>query len=133
MIIYPAIDLYEGKVVRLERGDFQKQTVYSDDPAAFAKQWEQEGAQWIHVVDLEGAKTGVQKNLPQVLKIRQSVKCKIQFGGGLRSLETLASVLQAGIDRVVVGTKAMDLPFLEKALKQCGKKTLRCPKLFVAI
>ena len=116
MNLYPAIDLYEGKVVRLEKGDFNKITIYSTDPTAFAQKWESQGARWIHVVDLEGAKTGVQKNLEHVLKIRKSVKCRIQFGGGLRSLETIESVLKQGIDRVVVGTKALDLAFLEMAL-----------------
>lgn len=122
MQIYPAIDLYEGRVVRLQKGDFLKQTVYSHDPVAFAQKWEAEGATWLHLVDLEGAKTGGLKNLSSVFKIRASVKCRIQFGGGLRSLEAIEAVLQQGIDRVVVGTKAMDLAFLEQALKRFGKK-----------
>jgi phosphoribosylformimino-5-aminoimidazole carboxamide ribotide isomerase len=122
MNLYPAIDLYEGQVVRLQKGDFDKRTVYSKDPSAFAKKWEDAGASWIHVVDLEGAKTGKQKNLQHLLKIRKSVKCRIQFGGGLRSVETIDSVLKQGIDRVVVGTKAMDLSFLEEALPKFGKK-----------
>ncbi len=115
MNLYPAIDLYEGQVVRLEKGDFSKKTVYSSDPVAFAREWQEEGAQWLHVVDLEGAKTGIQKNLKPLQEIRKSVSCKIQFGGGLRSLDSIRAILDQGIDRVVVGTKAMDRIFLEKA------------------
>ena len=122
MNIYPAIDLYEGHVVRLQKGDFTKQTVYSKDPSAFAQKWEAEGAAWLHIVDLEGAKTGSLKNLLPLLKIRKSVKCRLQFGGGLRSIETIDAVLGKGIDRVVVGTKALDLKFLEAALKLFGKQ-----------
>lgn len=122
MNLYPAIDLYEGKVVRLKKGDFEQKTVYSNDPAAFAKKWEDAGASWIHVVDLEGAKTGILKNLESLRKIRNGVKCKIQFGGGLRSLETIDSILKSGIDRVVVGTKAMDGEFLSNALVHCGTR-----------
>ncbi len=122
MNLYPAIDLYEGKVVRLKKGDFEQKTVYSDDPAAFAKKWAEAGAPWIHVVDLEGAKTGLLKNLESLKKIRKAVKCKVQFGGGLRSVETIDSILKEGIDRVVVGTKAMDGDFLAKALKHCGAR-----------
>ena len=122
MNLYPAIDLYEGKVVRLERGDFQKLTIYSEDPSAFAKKWEAEGARWIHVVDLEGAKTSVQKNLEHVLKIRETVKCRIQCGGGFRTLDAIENVLAEGINRVVVGTKALDLAFLERALAKFGDR-----------
>jgi phosphoribosylformimino-5-aminoimidazole carboxamide ribotide isomerase len=120
MNIYPAIDLYEGKVVRLERGDFQKETVYSLNPEDIACEWENQGAQWIHVVDLEGAKTGVLKNRTAVSKIRKSVRCKIQFGGGLRTLETIREILQEGIERVVLGTKSLDKIFLKKALEKYG-------------
>ena len=122
MNIYPAIDLYEGKVVRLERGEFQKQTVYSTKPAEIAVRWEKGGAPWIHIVDLEGAKPGVLKNLPSLFDIRKSVKCRIQFGGGLRTAEDLEQVLGAGIDRVVLGTKALDLTFFEKILKRFGRQ-----------
>ena len=78
MNLYPAIDLYQGKVVRLTRGDYNASVVYSDKPAATAKSWEQEGARWIHVVDLEGAKTGVHSNEVSVKAICQSVKAKVQ-------------------------------------------------------
>lgn len=122
MELYPAIDLLEGQVVRLIKGDFAQKTVYSSDPAAFAKQWEDEGTNWIHVVDLDGAKTGVQKNWESLVKIRETVRCRIQFGGGLRSLETISRVLDQGIDRVIVGTKAMDRKFLDAAVQKFGEK-----------
>lgn len=120
MNLYPAIDLYEGQVVRLQKGDFAQKTVYSSDPAAFARQWEEAGTQWIHVVDLEGAKTGVFKNLDSLKAIRKAVSCKIEFGGGLRSIEAIDQVLQLGIDRAIVGTKALDETFLKKALTAFG-------------
>ncbi len=120
MRVYPAIDLFEGKVVRLEQGDFNRQTVYSEDPAAFAQKWEKEGAEWLHVVDLEGAKTGILKNRDSLRKIRRSVKAKIQFGGGLRRLEDIEAILAEGIDRVILGTKALEPEFFDKAVARFG-------------
>lgn len=116
MNLYPAIDIYQGKVVRLTQGDYNSCIVYSKDPAAIAKAWEQEGAQWIHIVDLEGAKTGILTNASTLASICQSVKAKIQFGGGLRSKEDITKVLALGVSRVVLGTKALDKAFLEKML-----------------
>jgi phosphoribosylformimino-5-aminoimidazole carboxamide ribotide isomerase len=118
MLIYPAIDLYEGKVVRLIQGDFQKATVYSDKPEDMAHEWEIQGAEWIHVVDLEGAKSGKLSNYETLLKIRDRVQCKLQFGGGLRDIETVQRVLKEGIDRVVIGTKSLDQEFLKKILQK---------------
>ncbi len=120
MTIYPAIDLCEGKAVRLTKGDFAQKTVYSDFPEQIAEAFESAGASWIHVVDLEGAKTGVFKNLKSVAAIRKKVKCKIQFGGGVRSLEAIEAALQAGASRVVLGTKALDGDFFKKALEKRG-------------
>ena len=122
MRIYPAIDLYEGKVVRLARGDFQKQTVYSEAPEEIAREWERQGAEWLHIVDLEGAKTGILKNLQALAKIRGAVRCKIQFGGGLRKLEDAQKVLKSGIDRIVLGTKALDEAFFKKAIRRFAAK-----------
>jgi len=122
MNIYPAIDLYQGKVVRLKRGDFNQETVYSQDPAAMAVQWERQGARWLHVVDLEGAKTGVLQNLESLKKIRQAVACKIEFGGGLRSEETIRQVLDLRIERVVIGSKALDEKFLRRILELFGSR-----------
>ncbi len=122
MNIYPAIDLYEGQVVRLTKGDFAQKTVYSSDPAGTARQWEKAGAQWIHIVDLEGAKTGVLKNIGSLESIRQAVKCRIQFGGGMRSIEAIDHAISAGADRVVLGTKALDPEFFTAVLKRYGSR-----------
>ena len=114
--IYPAIDLYEGKVVRLAQGDFNAKTVYSGDPVKTAAEWEEQGAQWLHIVDLEGAKTGEMKNLESLQKIRAAVRCGIQFGGGVRKLEDLASLTRLGINRIVLGTKSLEEPFFSRAM-----------------
>lgn len=118
MNIYPAIDLYEGQVVRLQRGDYARKTFYSSDPARVAQAWEEQGAEWLHIVDLEGAKSGSVKNSKSLEKIREAVRCGIQFGGGLRSLEDIGKVLKFGIDRVVIGTKALDKRFFETVLQK---------------
>lgn len=122
MILYPAIDLYQGKVVRLARGDFNAETVYSLNPAGQAKEWAEAGAEWIHVVDLEGAKTGLLRNLDSLRKIRKAVSCKIQFGGGLRSLSAVKEIFSEGIDRAVIGTKALDKSFFEALLGNYGDR-----------
>ncbi len=122
MNLYPAIDLYEGQVVRLTKGDFEQKTVYSDDPASVAVQWEKAGAAWIHIVDLEGAKSGVLKNLASLKAIRAKVKCRLQFGGGMRSSEAIEQALATGADRVVVGTKALDRIFFKEVLQRFGGK-----------
>jgi phosphoribosylformimino-5-aminoimidazole carboxamide ribotide isomerase len=113
MNLYPAIDIYQGKVVRLTQGDYNACIVYSKDPVATAKAWEQEGAQWIHVVDLEGAKTGALTSEASLKGICQGLKAKIQFGGGVRSFEAIEKILALGVSRVVLGTKALDKSFLE--------------------
>lgn len=122
MDIYPAIDLYNHKVVRLTRGDYHQCTVYHEHPEVMAKEWEDCGAQWIHVVDLEGARDGVQKNFESLKKIKRSVNCKIQFGGGLRSLEQIQRILDCGVERVVIGTRAIDEDFLKTVLDAYGPK-----------
>ncbi len=116
MNLYPAIDIYHGKVIRLTQGDYNSCVVYSKDPAAVAQAWEQEGARWIHVVDLEGAKTGILTNAASLAAISKSVKAQIQFGGGLRHIDDIEKVLALGVSRVVLGTKALDKTFLEGAL-----------------
>lgn len=122
MNLYPAIDLYEGKVVRLSRGRFDQKKIYSEFPEKTAQEWERQGASWLHVVDLEGAKTGALKNRGTLVAIRKAVRCRIQFGGGIRKMEDIASLLDAGIDRVVLGTKALEESFLKVALKKFAKK-----------
>lgn len=120
MNLYPAIDLYQGKVVRLEQGDFNKCTVYSEDPVDMAQKLVGEGAQWLHVVDLEGAKTGIFANKTVLLAIRKTIHVKIQFGGGIRQISDIEKVFNLGIDRIVLGTKALDKTFLEAAFKKFG-------------
>ncbi len=122
MNLYPAIDLFQGKVVRLTRGDFRQEKVYSEKPEEIACEWERQGAAWIHVVDLEGAKTGVLKNKAPLLRIRQAVKCKIQFGGGVRDLSRVEALLAEGIDRLIIGTKAIEGSFLKEALEKFGRQ-----------
>ncbi|MEI7750645.1 MAG: 1-(5-phosphoribosyl)-5-[(5-phosphoribosylamino)methylideneamino]imidazole-4-carboxamide isomerase [Candidatus Omnitrophota bacterium] len=122
MNLYPAIDLFEGKVVRLTQGNYNACVVYSTDPAAIAKDWEREGAKWIHVVDLEGAKTGALTNQESLAAICQSVKAKIQFGGGLREIKDIEKVFALGVARVVLGTKALDETFLKNALSRFKEK-----------
>ncbi len=112
MLIIPAIDLKEGKCVRLERGVMSTATVYSDDPATTAKRWQEEGAEWLHVVDLEGAFAQEPKNPEAIAAILQSVNIPVQLGGGVRTLETLSSYMELGIQRVVLGTAALKKPDL---------------------
>ncbi len=104
MIIFPAIDILEGKVVRLRQGDYDDVTVYNEDPVDQAKRWEAAGAEWIHVVDLDGAATGEPKNLEHVRNIAAAVGIPIQVGGGIRSMETLRLLHEAGVKRTVLGT-----------------------------
>ncbi|HNX69383.1 MAG TPA: 1-(5-phosphoribosyl)-5-[(5-phosphoribosylamino)methylideneamino]imidazole-4-carboxamide isomerase [Candidatus Omnitrophota bacterium] len=122
MNLYPAIDLFQGKVVRLTRGDYDQCKVYSTDPAGTARGWADQGAQWIHVVDLEGAKSGTIANDASLAAICRSVPAKVQFGGGLRRIEDIEKVLGLGVARVVLGTKAMDRSFLERVLAKFGDR-----------
>lgn len=112
MYLIPAIDLRGGRVVRLIRGQFDKEIVYGENPAAFAKEYERQGAEWLHVVDLEGALHGEISNLPQLESIRKNSSLKIEFGGGVRSLETVDKLLGAGVDRVILGTKGLQVDFV---------------------
>jgi phosphoribosylformimino-5-aminoimidazole carboxamide ribotide isomerase len=122
IIIYPAIDLRQGQVVRLRRGDPAAQTVYGDDPAAMARRWEETGAEWLHVVNLDGAlqagaRTGIRPyaadlpvNLRRLVEIRAATRIPIQFGGGLRDLADVERALASGATRVVLGTVAVRQP-----------------------
>jgi phosphoribosylformimino-5-aminoimidazole carboxamide ribotide isomerase len=119
MLIIPAIDLKEGKCVRLEQGLMDKATVYSDDPATTAKHWEAQGAELLHVVDLNGAFAGVPKNLDAIKAIRKAVKMPVEVGGGIRDLATIRSLVSIGIDRIILGTAAIENPdFVKEA---CGE------------
>ncbi len=119
MLIIPAIDLKEGKCVRLEQGLMDKATVYSDDPATTAKHWESQGAEILHVVDLDGAFAGVPKNLDAIKTIRAAIKIPIEVGGGIRDLETIGTLVSIGIDRIILGTAAIENPaFVQEACKK---------------
>jgi len=121
MQILPSIDLRGGKVVRLVRGEFDKETVYSEDPVAIAKEWEAGGARWIHVVDLEGALKGDPKNLHWVKEITQAVGCSIECGGGVRSPETIEKLIAYGAKRIVLGTRAvLSENFLQECILEFG-------------
>jgi len=119
MLVIPAIDLKDGNCVRLLQGKRDAVTVYSDNPSNTAKQWESYGAKLLHIVDLDGAFSGSQKNLDAIIKIRKSVKITLQVGGGIRNIGTLLNLFSAGIDRVIIGTAAIEDPeFLTHA---CNK------------
>ena len=105
MVIYPAIDLVDGKAVRLYKGDYAQMTVYSDDPASVAKDFQAAGAKYIHLVDLEGAKSGVPENLATIQKIIAETDLFVEVGGGIRNLETVETYLSAGVNRVILGTE----------------------------
>ncbi len=110
MLIIPAIDLKEGKCVRLEQGLMNKATVYSEDPATTAKHWESQGAELLHVVDLNGAFAGVPKNLEAIKSIRTAVRIPVEVGGGIRDMATINTLVSIGIDRIILGTAAIENP-----------------------
>ena len=114
MIVIPAVDIKNGKCVRLRQGEKDLETVFSDDPAAMAKRWENEGAELIHVVDLDGAFEKSPRNLPAIKQILSRVKAGIQVGGGIRTEETIGMFLDIGVKRVVIGTEAHRNPSLVK-------------------
>ncbi|MCW2966801.1 MAG: hisA [Solirubrobacteraceae bacterium] len=117
MILYPAIDISEGKAVRLVQGDFAEKTVYNADPFEAAKAWVDEGARFLHVVDLDGARTGAPKNIHHLEKIAHDLRVPVQYGGGLRSLPAVRDALRAGAERVILGTAAFnDIDFLDDVL-----------------
>ncbi|MCU0665773.1 MAG: 1-(5-phosphoribosyl)-5-[(5-phosphoribosylamino)methylideneamino]imidazole-4-carboxamide isomerase [Candidatus Omnitrophica bacterium] len=125
MLIIPAIDIKDGAVVRLLQGKFDKKTVYSKDPLKTAKHWQKQGASVIHIVDLDGANSGQSVNLPIVKEIVKNTEVKIEFGGGLRSLRAIEAILDAGIWRVVLGTRAAeDKEFLKGAFSNFKDKVI---------
>ncbi len=124
-MIMPAIDLKEGQCVRLLQGDPGQKTVYSEDPVQMARHWEAKGAEWLHVVDLDGAFSGLPKHLDLIGEIARAVQIPIQVGGGMRSLETIGVFLERGVHRVILGTKAVGSPdFLEEACRRFERQIL---------
>lgn len=121
--IYPAIDIRGGKCVRLHQGDYDQETIYGENPVEVAKSWESQGASWIHLVDLDGAKEGIPVNHPLIGEIARSVGVPVQVGGGIRSMQTIESLLELGVSRVILGTAAIeDKDFVRSALRRFGSK-----------
>ena len=121
MIILPAIDLHDGQVVQLRQGKLEEKTVYSDDALAIAKRWEEEGANGLHIVDLNAAFTGETRNIEIIKRLVHSLNIPVEVGGGVRSAEIATTFIDAGVTRVVLGTRAVESPdLLEKLVKQFG-------------
>ena len=122
MIIYPAIDIKDGKCVRLRQGSFKEVTVYFENPLDAARKWKDAGAKYLHVVDLDGARSGSPKNLGIVSGIVKQLGLKVQLGGGIRTLQSIETVLGMGVSRVILGTAAVKDPELvEKAVERFGE------------
>jgi phosphoribosylformimino-5-aminoimidazole carboxamide ribotide isomerase len=125
VILYPAIDIADGKAVRLVQGDFDAETVYADSPLEAARAWVQAGARYLHVVDLDGARTGAPQNLEHVARIAGELGVPLQVGGGLRSVDAVRDVAAAGATRVILGTAAFaDVDFLDEVVAEFGDRTV---------
>jgi phosphoribosylformimino-5-aminoimidazole carboxamide ribotide isomerase len=122
MLLYPAIDLMSGQVVRLRQGKADQKTIYSSDPAAFARQWEAEGGDWLHIVDLDASFSGTQTNLASVRAITGTVSIPCELGGGIRDAESIRRALDAGVARIILGTKAAEsLEFVHEMSVEFGR------------
>jgi len=123
MKIFPAIDLFDGKAVRLLRGRYEDMTIYNDDPPQIGRDFAAAGAEYIHIVDLEGAKDGTTPSFDTVCRIKEASGCFCEIGGGIRSMDVIRRYMDAGIDRVILGTAAVtDRAFLEEAVAAYGEK-----------
>ena len=123
MFIFPAIDLYEGKAVRLYKGDYNQMTVYSDNPISVAKDFEKSGAKFLHIVDLEGAREGTTPNIETVCSLKKNTSLFCEIGGGVRTMEVVDKYISAGVDRVILGTAAVTNPlFAAEAAQKYGEK-----------
>ncbi len=123
MILLPAIDLMSGEVVRLRQGKADQKTVYSNDPAAFAQRWESEGGDYLHIVDLDAAFTGEQHNLDAVRAITGAISIPCELGGGIRSLAAVQKAIEAGVARVIIGTRAVEsLDFVRDMAREFGRE-----------
>jgi len=125
VIIIPAIDLKDGRCVRLLQGKKEEVTVYSDDPASMAEHWVDLGARMLHVVDLDGAFSGEQKNMEQIREIRKRIHIPMQLGGGIRDMETISRLVEMGVDRVIIGTSAASNPdMIQEAARKYPERVL---------
>ena len=123
MLLFPAIDLYEGKAVRLYKGDYNQLTVYNENPAEVGKAFAAAGAKHIHIVDLEGAKSGTTPNLDTVVRIKKESGLFCEIGGGVRNMDVVKAYIEAGLDRVILGTAAVENPaFVREAVAAYGDK-----------
>lgn len=123
MKIYPAIDIIDGSCVRLVQGDYSQKTCFADDPKEVAKRWQALGGEFIHIVDLDGAKSGDRPNRDLILDIARSVDVPIEVGGGIRSMETVCDYLENGVERVIIGTAALEnTEFVKEAVKKYGSR-----------
>jgi len=121
MIVYPAIDIRGGKAVRLVEGDYDRETVFDADPVDAALRWAGNGAEWIHIVDLDGARDGKRLNASVIQRVRDAVDCKLQLGGGIRTMQDVDEVAGLGIDRIVIGSAAVTTPSLvTEAVQKLG-------------
>jgi phosphoribosylformimino-5-aminoimidazole carboxamide ribotide isomerase len=123
-VVLVAIDIVEDQVVRLRRGEFKERTIYGYDPVETAVEWAEAGAEWLHVVDLDGAAKGEASNSKAIEQIIQKVSIPVQVGGGIRTTSAIGSWVDAGAERVIVGTKALDPGFLREATKEFGDKVV---------
>ncbi len=125
MVVFPAIDIRGGKCVRLFQGDFNKETVFSNSPEEMAEQWASQGASYLHIVDLDGARAGSPVNIFIIKKILETVKIPIEVGGGIRSIDNIYDLLEMGVDRVILGSAAIDNPSLVKqAAREFGDSVI---------
>ncbi len=123
MTIYPAIDIIGGECVRLVKGDYSQKTTFGKDPVAVAKEWESCGAEFIHIVDLDGARSGDMPNFELISDIARSVSCKVEVGGGIRGMDCAEKYLNAGVYRVIIGTSALRDPgFVREAVLKYGER-----------
>ncbi|MEM6821290.1 MAG: 1-(5-phosphoribosyl)-5-[(5-phosphoribosylamino)methylideneamino]imidazole-4-carboxamide isomerase [Verrucomicrobiota bacterium] len=125
MLILPAIDLMDGEVVRLEQGMADRKTVYSSDPAAMARQWQEQGGDYLHVVDLDAAFTGEQKNIDSVKAICEALTVPCELGGGIRTTQSAEAAFSAGVSRVIIGSKAcQSLDFIGELIREFGSERI---------
>ncbi|MFD1361187.1 1-(5-phosphoribosyl)-5-[(5-phosphoribosylamino)methylideneamino]imidazole-4-carboxamide isomerase [Lentibacillus salinarum] len=123
MMLFPAIDIRNGNCVRLVQGDYKQEKIYSNSPADVARQWENDGADYLHMVDLDAAKDGTSGNIETIRGIAGTTTIPVQVGGGIRSVDTIRSYLSAGVDRVIIGTAAIkDKTFLKEAVRLFGSQ-----------
>ena len=123
MIVFPAIDIRDGKVVRLVQGKFNRETIYSENPVDMSKKWADEGAEWLHVVDLDGAQVGKPQNTKVITEIAKNINIPIQVGGGIRNEDDIEKLLDAGVARVILGTQVVEDPdFIRCEIQKWGEK-----------